>query len=103
MAVVNAASAAQWHLNQRVRYWKGRRLHKISDGYSIFYAGVPDLRRQTCFSRRFHTCVVARKIACTHVDPQQECRSPHDDAKDRVRAKPPSQFADFFELCYSES
>src|SRR5579872_1214517 len=90
------------YANQRLGEWEGYGFHEIGDGNPIFYAGVPDTRRQTCFGRGVHACVVARGIAGTRADLQQEWRSPHDDAKDEGRSEV-LHGADVFELGYTES
>lgn len=55
------------HSNQRVGYRKGYSLHKVSDGNSIFYAGVPDTWCQTCFGSRFHVWELARRVVHVRV------------------------------------
>src|ERR1051326_1497834 len=90
------------YLDQRVGYGKRYGLYEISDRKPVWNAGVPDMRRQTCLSRCLHTCVVARRIACTRADLQQVWRSSHDDTKDLGRIEI-LHHADVLEPGYAES
>jgi hypothetical protein len=61
------------------------------------------ITNDTCIGRCLHAGEVTFHIAGARVDPQQVCRSPHDNAKGPVRAGPISQVDDVFEFGDAES